>query len=81
MFSEMHTVMSFLDEKGVQAVDSHNEGSSIYSHQQGTHASLIGSVRRSSKTVAWCFALTLGILLYGYDLVIVGNVSSMPEFQ
>ncbi|KAL2783667.1 general substrate transporter [Aspergillus keveii] len=77
----MHTVMSFLDEKEVQTVGSHNEGSSILSHKQGTHASLIGSVRRSSKTVAWCFALTLGILLYGYDLVIVGNVSSMPEFQ
>ncbi|KAJ0415174.1 general substrate transporter [Aspergillus carlsbadensis] len=77
----MHTAMSFLGEKGEQTVDSHNESSSTQSQQQDTHTSFIGSVKQSSKTVAWCFALSLGILLYGYDLVIVGNVSSMPEFQ
>ncbi|THC90949.1 hypothetical protein EYZ11_009599 [Aspergillus tanneri] len=43
--------------------------------------SLITSCKRSPKIAAYCLALTSGILLYGYDLVIVGNVSSMPEFQ
>ncbi|KAI9373346.1 MFS general substrate transporter [Aspergillus egyptiacus] len=43
--------------------------------------SLLTLIQQSRKTVAWCLALTSGILLYGYDLVIVGNVSSMPEFQ
>ncbi len=29
----------------------------------------------------WTFGLTLGILLWGYDLVIVGVVASLPAFQ
>ncbi|PLB46458.1 MFS general substrate transporter [Aspergillus steynii IBT 23096] len=43
--------------------------------------SLLSSVKQSPKIAAYCLALTSGILLYGYDLVIVGNVSSMPKFQ
>ncbi|KAF9883016.1 hypothetical protein FE257_004329 [Aspergillus nanangensis] len=43
--------------------------------------SLFSDLKHHSKVAAYCLALTSGILLYGYDLVIVGNVSSMPEFQ
>lgn len=43
--------------------------------------SLIADLKQSPKVAAYCLALTTGILLYGYDLVIVGNVSSMPNFQ
>ncbi|KAL4891493.1 MFS general substrate transporter [Aspergillus ambiguus] len=43
--------------------------------------SLIRDLKQSPKIAAYCLALTTGILLYGYDLVIVGNVSSMPNFQ
>ncbi|KAL4782141.1 general substrate transporter [Aspergillus varians] len=50
-------------------------------NQQQTEQSALQSGKRFPKTVAWCLALASGILLYGYDLVIVGNVSSMPEFQ
>ncbi|KAL2840888.1 MFS general substrate transporter [Aspergillus pseudoustus] len=73
--------MSFLEEKDVPTVDTYDENPSVRSHQAHSEISFIGSVKQSSKTVIWCFALTSGILLYGYDLVIVGNVSSMPEFQ
>ncbi|KAL3455832.1 MFS general substrate transporter [Aspergillus heterothallicus] len=76
----MSAVMRFLDEKPIQIIDSRDEGPSVLSHEQ-TNISLIEAVKQSSKTVAWCLALTSGILLYGYDLVIVENVSSMPEFQ
>lgn len=42
---------------------------------------LLDQIKQSRLTVAYCLALASGIVLYGYDLVIVGNVSSMPAFQ
>ncbi|KAL4951710.1 general substrate transporter [Aspergillus filifer] len=51
------------------------------SGQQQTEKSALQSVKGFHKTLGWCLALTSGILLHGYDTVIVGNVSSMPEFQ
>ncbi|KKK25695.1 hypothetical protein AOCH_005104 [Aspergillus ochraceoroseus] len=51
------------------------------SPKQGNETSLSATVKLSPKIAGWCVALTSAILLYGYDLVIVGNVSSMPEFQ
>ena len=39
------------------------------------------SVMTYPKVVACCVGLTAAILLYGYDLAIVGTVSAMPEFQ
>lgn len=44
-------------------------------------SSLLTQIKQSKQTVAYCLALASGIVLYGYDLVIVGNVSSMPAFQ
>ncbi|PYH49733.1 putative sugar transporter [Aspergillus saccharolyticus JOP 1030-1] len=38
-------------------------------------------IQESYKILGYCLALTAGILLYGYDMVIVNNVSSMPQFQ
>ncbi|KAL4963733.1 general substrate transporter [Aspergillus stella-maris] len=49
--------------------------------QQQTKKSALQSIKPFHKTLGWCLALTSGILLHGYDTVIVGNVSSMPEFQ
>ncbi|GAB1208474.1 hypothetical protein APSETT445_007224 [Aspergillus pseudonomiae] len=43
--------------------------------------SLLADIKRSPKVAGYCLALTSGIILYGYDLAIVSNVSSMPEFQ
>lgn len=43
--------------------------------------SVLEDIKRSPKVAGYCLALTSGIILYGYDLAIVSNVSSMPEFQ
>ncbi|KAF7596905.1 hypothetical protein BBP40_011950 [Aspergillus hancockii] len=43
--------------------------------------SLLADIKQSLRVAGYCLALTTGILLYGYDMVIVSNVSSMPEFQ
>lgn len=44
-------------------------------------SSLLTQIKQSKLIVAYCLALASGIVLYGYDLAIVGNVSSMPAFQ
>ncbi|KAJ5691844.1 hypothetical protein N7462_001267 [Penicillium macrosclerotiorum] len=46
-----------------------------------THVPLWQSVKRWPRVIAYCLALSSAILLYGYDLVIVGNASAMPAFQ
>lgn len=39
------------------------------------------SIRRYPKIAGYAFFVTLAILLWGYGLVIVGTVSSIPAFQ
>lgn len=46
-----------------------------------THTPLWQLLKRWPKVVMYCLALSSAILLYGYDLVIVGTVSAMPAFQ
>ncbi|KAL6232463.1 hypothetical protein BDW75DRAFT_232767 [Aspergillus navahoensis] len=60
---------------------SHGRTLSLLSSQPQPNESVLQSARRAPRTVAWCFALASGMVLYGYDLAIVGSVSSMPEFQ
>ncbi|RDW70523.1 putative MFS alpha-glucoside transporter [Aspergillus mulundensis] len=72
--------MSSADIKDLLVVDNRLTASSQPSTQQQPE-SVLQSARKSLKSVAWCFALASGIILYGYDLVIVGNAPSMPEFQ
>ncbi|KAL4886705.1 general substrate transporter [Aspergillus karnatakaensis] len=69
-----------MNEKKLSLSDSQRACSGS-STQQEPSPSLLPTIQQSRKTLAWCLALTPGILLYGYDLVIVGNVSSMPEFR
>ncbi|KAL5359876.1 general substrate transporter [Aspergillus floccosus] len=59
----------------------HVENPSSAASDTAKKTSLIADLKQSPKVAAYCLALTTGILLYGYDLVIVGNVSSMPNFQ
>ncbi|KAG2421192.1 hypothetical protein HFD88_000808 [Aspergillus terreus] len=59
----------------------HVENTTSAANDTAKKTSLIADLKRSPKVAAYCLALTTGILLYGYDLVIVGNVSSMPNFQ
>ncbi|CAG8004343.1 unnamed protein product [Penicillium olsonii] len=43
-------------------------------------SSLWQLMKRAPRIIAYCFALSSAILLYGYDLVIVGTVAAMPQF-
>ena len=58
----------------------HDEVQSDPPRPQGK-ISVLGDIKRSPKVAGYCLALTSGIILYGYDLAVVSNVSSMPEFQ
>lgn len=37
--------------------------------------------RKWPRLSLWSLGLAITIILYGYDTVIVGNITSMPEFQ
>lgn len=37
--------------------------------------------RKWPRLTLWSLGLAITIVLYGYDTVIVGNITSMPEFQ
>ncbi len=39
------------------------------------------SVKKYSRVAAWTVALSSAIALTGFDISIVSNVSSLPEFQ
>lgn len=39
------------------------------------------AIRRYPKVAGYSCVVTLAILLWGYDLAIVGTVSSIPAFQ
>jgi hypothetical protein len=45
------------------------------------HTPLWQSIKKFPRIVGYCLALSSAILLYGYDLVIVGTVAAMPQFQ
>jgi hypothetical protein len=55
--------------------------SSVDSHGKTTHIPLWHSIKKFPRIVGYCVALSSAILLYGYDLVIVGTVAAMPQFQ
>ncbi|CAI7569637.1 unnamed protein product [Penicillium pancosmium] len=63
-------------EEFVEDVSSPNTNTS----SQG-YVPLWHSLKKWPKVVGYNLALSSAILLYGYDLVIVANVSSMPAFQ
>lgn len=54
---------------------------SIHSGRRTSHIPLWQSFKKSPNIVGYCLALSSAILLYGYDLVIVGTVAAMPQFQ
>jgi hypothetical protein len=51
------------------------------SEDNDTDGKLWKAIKKDPIITAYTFGLTLGILLWGYDLVIVGIVSSIPAFQ
>ncbi|RYO79951.1 hypothetical protein DL766_009082 [Monosporascus sp. MC13-8B] len=39
------------------------------------------AIRRYPRVAGYCLALTTAILLWGYDLVVVGSITAVPAFQ
>lgn len=48
---------------------------------QEEHLNLRAAVRLYPKVAGWCMALTTAIILWGYDMVIVGSITAVPAFQ
>lgn len=59
--------------------ESASDGSNSEAGDKGR--TLWQNIKRYRKIVGITFGLTSAILLYGYDNVVVGTVSGMPEFQ
>lgn len=66
------------NEGGVNVVDRTN---GIEADGKTSHTPLWQSIKKFPRIVGYCLALSSAILLYGYDLVIVGTVAAMPQFQ
>lgn len=63
----------------VDFLENVSQDDAVTQHQE--HLPLWQSLKRWPKVVGYNLALSSAILLYGYDLVIVGTVSAMPAFQ
>ncbi|KAJ9491605.1 hypothetical protein VN97_g1630 [Penicillium thymicola] len=66
------------NEGGMNVVDRTN---GIRAGGKTSHTPLWQSIKKFPTVVGYCLALSSAILLYGYDLVIVGTVAAMPQFQ
>lgn len=57
----------------------------IGQHATTTNAATVeplgSAIRSNYRVVLWVFASMTGMLLYGYDFVIVGNIASLRAFQ
>ena len=45
------------------------------------HLPLVQAMKKYPKIVAYCLSLTSAVLLWGYDLAVVGSLVSLPAFQ
>ncbi|KAL4813463.1 general substrate transporter [Aspergillus spinulosporus] len=68
-------------DKNLAVMGCYGRALALESSQQQPNESVLQSARKSFKTMVWCLVLASGMILYGYDLAVVGSVSSMPEFQ
>jgi hypothetical protein len=53
----------------------------VNTSENNSYIPLSQSIKKWPRIVGYCLALSSAILLYGYDLVIVGTVAAMPQFQ
>jgi hypothetical protein len=85
-------VMASVDSRSVQTKDDNVvllDLQSVASRTETVHSSDSGdegrslwqNAKRYRRVVYVTFGLSSAILLYGYDFVIVGTISGMPEFQ
>jgi hypothetical protein len=59
-----------------------SQTTSVESQQNGDEQRTLWlNVKKYRKVVWVTFGMASAILLYGYDFVIIGTVSGMPEFQ
>ncbi|RAL12918.1 proton myo-inositol cotransporter [Aspergillus homomorphus CBS 101889] len=77
----MESKTAQVESADTNASKSDHVNSSTEDIRSTSQPTLAGTIQQSYKILGYCLALTAGILLYGYDLVIVNNVSSMPQFQ
>jgi hypothetical protein len=73
--------MTASQEKGTQEFVEDVSRTDTVNDPQAQHVPLWQSMKKWPRVVAYCLILSSAILLYGYDLVIVGSVSAMPSFQ
>jgi hypothetical protein len=52
-----------------------------YEAQNHESLSLWQAIRKWPRITLYCLALSMNLLVWGYDTGLVGSVSSMPEFQ
>ncbi|OJD15748.1 hypothetical protein ACJ73_08949 [Blastomyces percursus] len=61
--------------------DDGNDGVYEADNADPAELTLLQSVKRFPRVVGYVFAACPGILLYGFDMVIVSTLTAMPEFQ
>lgn len=61
---------------------SHNSVASGPVHKnEDAELSLWQSMKKYRRIMCYCVGMTSGMLMYGYDYVIVGTITAMPSFQ
>lgn len=50
-------------------------------HADPANLTFLSSLKRFPRVVGYILAACPGILLYGFDMVIVSTLTAMPEFQ
>ena len=65
----------------MSASETNNNDETMTAEDQDNHLSLWQAIKKYRIIAMYTTGLTLGILLWGYDLVIVGTVASIPAFQ
>jgi hypothetical protein len=70
------------NEQPVELVASIMTNSDDNSDDNGdNHLPLVPSLKKWKRIAIYCLGLTAGILMYGYDHVVVGTTAAMPSFQ
>lgn len=67
-------------EMAIAAIDNDTATASLVANEHG-HLTLLQSLKKWRRVSLYCLGMTTGILMYGYDYVIVGTTAAMPSFQ
>lgn len=69
------------DEAGISQIRSIADSATSTEISANNKLSLWQATKLYPRIIGYCLGLSSAILLYGYDLVIVGTVSALPQFQ